>query len=106
MYWAVEESNCCCRMFCGRGRSFQMKILDMMKNEVIHLNRSMPLCLSSMEVSAPPGNVIGSIQQEWSLCYPSFAIKNHLNETVLRIEAPNVCAIHLCGEIDFKVSFI
>lgn len=63
---------------------------------------SFPCCLQTMEVSAPPGNVIGRIEQEWSICYPSFAIKNHSNETVLRIEGP-ICTFSLCGDVEFKI---
>lgn len=55
-----------------------------------------------MEVSAPPGNPIGSIQQEWSMCSPAFSIKNHSGETVLRIEGP-FCTFSLCGDVDFRV---
>lgn len=84
--------------------------MDIYKNQVIHLNRPLacsscwfPCCLQTMEVSAPPGNVIGRIEQEWSLCYPSFALKNHNGETVLRIEGP-LCTFALCGDVEFKVS--
>lgn len=60
-------------------------------------------CLQSMDVSAPPGNIIGRVEQEWSICYPSFAIKNQNNETVLRIEGP-LCTFSLCGDVEFKVN--
>lgn len=87
-----------------------MKIMDAQKNQVIHMNRPLacstcwfPCCLQSMEVSAPPGNVIGRVEQEWSLCFPSFAIKNHMGESVLRIEGP-LCTFSLCGDVEFKVS--
>lgn len=87
-----------------------MKIMDTYKNQVIHMNRPLacstcwfPCCLQSMEVSAPPGNVIGRVEQEWSLCYPSFAIKNHSGETVLRIEGP-ICTFSICGDVEFKVN--
>lgn len=62
-----------------------------------------PCCLQSMEISAPPGNVIGRVEQEWSICFPSFAIKNQNGETVLRIEGP-LCTFSICGDVDFKVS--
>lgn len=87
-----------------------MKVMDASKNQVIHMNRPLacstcwfPCCLQSMEVSAPPGNVIGRVEQEWSLCFPSFAIKNHMGESVLRIEGP-LCTFSMCGDVEFKVS--
>lgn len=86
-----------------------MKIMDIYKNQVIHLNRPLacdscwfPCCLQSMEVSAPPGNHIGTIQQEWSILCPTFAIKNAAGETVLRIEGP-LCTFSMCGDVEFKV---
>jgi len=61
-----------------------------------------PCCLQSIEVSAPPGNVIGTIEQEWSICSPSFRILNHLGDTVMRIEGP-FCTFSLCGDVEFNV---
>lgn len=72
VYWAVEDTDCCTRNCCGPARPFDMKIMDIYQNEVIHLYRPLacssccfPCCLQNMEVSAPPGNRIGSIEQEW-----------------------------------------
>jgi uncharacterized protein YxjI len=89
-----------------------MKIFDNFRNEVIHLYRPLacnnccfPCCLQSIEVSAPPGNLIGVVQQEWSLCIPIFSVKNANYETVLRIEGP-FCTISCCGDVDFEVTAI
>lgn len=52
---------------------------------------------------SPPGNKIGSIAQEWSILGPQFSIKNHNDETVLRIEGP-CCTFSICGsDVDFKL---
>lgn len=56
-----------------------------------------------MEVSAPPGTVVGYVEQEWSILSPSFAIKNASGDTVLRIEGP-ICTYSICGAVEFKVS--
>lgn len=109
VYYAVEENDCCTRNMCGPSRPFDMKIFDNFQQEVIHLSRPLacsaccfPCCLQTLEVSAPPGNVIGSIEQEWSICSPSFRILNHLGDTVLRIEGP-MCTFSLCGDVEFNV---
>lgn len=88
-----------------------MRIFDIYKNQVLHLNRPLacssclfPCCLQKMEVSAPPGNVIGSIEQEWTLCCPSFALKSQNGETVLRIEGPLFTST-CCGDVEFKVKY-
>jgi hypothetical protein len=58
-----------------------------------------------MEVSAPPGSVIGSIEQEWSILTPQFNIKNAAGDVVLKIEGP-VCTFSICGDVEFKVGFL
>ncbi|XP_022232441.1 phospholipid scramblase 2 isoform X4 [Drosophila obscura] len=109
VYYAVEDNDCCTRNCCGPSRPFDMKVFDNYRQEVIHMHRPLacsaccfPCCLQSIEVSAPPGNVIGTIEQEWSICSPSFRILNHIGDTVLRIEGP-FCTFSLCGEVEFNV---
>lgn len=109
VFWAIEENDCCTRNCCGPARPFDMKILDAYKNQVIHLNRPLacqaccfPCCLQSMEVFAPPGTLIGRVEQDWSLCTPMFSLKNAAGETVLKIEGP-LCTWTICGDVKFKV---
>ncbi len=40
-----------------------------------------------MEISAPPGNTIGYIEQEWSI-FPKFRVKDMSGNVILRIEGP------------------
>lgn len=56
-----------------------------------------------MEVFAPPGNLIGTVEQDWSLCSPQYSIKNAAGDTVLRMEGP-LCTMSICGDVEFKVS--
>ncbi|XP_050075143.1 phospholipid scramblase 2-like isoform X1 [Anopheles maculipalpis] len=109
VYWAVEDTTCCTRMCCGPDRPFDIKILDNYQNEVLHLRRDLrcksccfPCCLQKLEVSAPPGNVIGTVVQKWSLCRPVFDIRDRNNETVLTIRGP-ICQCTLCGDVKFTV---
>ena len=39
VYWAAEQSGCCNRNCCGRGRSFRMKVIDSQQSEVLSLER-------------------------------------------------------------------
>ena len=48
------------------------------------------------------GNVIGKVQQEWSICSPVYSIKDWANNPVLRIEGP-FCTYSCCGDVEFKV---
>lgn len=45
VFYALEDSDCCARQCCGPSRSFDMKILDIYQNEVIHIYR--PLACQS-----------------------------------------------------------
>lgn len=61
--------------------------------------------IKTMEVSSPPGTVIGSIQQEWSILTPQFNIKNAAGDTVLKIKGP-CCTYSICGDVEFKVGLL
>ena len=54
-----------------------------------------------MEVSTMTGDVLGSIEQLWSI-FPSFHIKNPAGEIMFRISAP-FCTISCCGDVVFEV---
>ncbi|XP_049546970.1 phospholipid scramblase 2-like isoform X6 [Anopheles darlingi] len=109
VYWAAEDTGCCNRMCCGAARAFDMKVLDTYQNEVLHFNRPLrcsscwfPCCLQTMEVTAPPGNVIGYVEQDWSILTPQFSIKDQNGETVLKISGP-FCTFSICGDVEFEV---
>uniref|UniRef100_A0A182Y0X4 Phospholipid scramblase n=2 Tax=Anopheles stephensi TaxID=30069 RepID=A0A182Y0X4_ANOST len=109
VYWAMEDTGCCNRMCCGAARAFDMKILDTYQNEVLHFNRPLrcsscwfPCCLQTMEVTAPPGNVIGYVEQDWSILTPQFSIKDQNGDTVLKISGP-FCTFSICGDVEFEV---
>jgi hypothetical protein len=55
-----------------------------------------------LEVTAPPGNIIGYVSQEWSICVPKFRVEDASGESVLRIEGP-VCTFGVCGDVEFQV---
>ncbi|KOB76596.1 Phospholipid scramblase 2 [Operophtera brumata] len=64
-----------------------------------------PCWLQTMEVYSPPGTLIGSVEQEWSICKPNYAIKNALGDVVLRIKGP-FCTFSMCGDVKFNVGTI
>lgn len=109
VFFAAEDTDCCTRQVCGPCRPFEMKILDNMQREVIHLTRPLrcssccfPCCLQEIEVQSPPGTVIGYCVQNWSILIPKFEIQNAARETVLRIEGP-LCQCNMCGDVEFDV---
>lgn len=89
-----------------------MDVLDAYGNHAIHMSRPIqcesccfPSCLQKMEVSSPPGQAIGTIDQEWSFLTPRYSIKNQFGETVFRIKGP-VCAFTCFADVNFKVKTI
>lgn len=109
VYFAAEDTDCCTRQCCGPSRPFDIKILDNMQREVIHLTRPLrcssccfPCCLQELEVQAPPGNVVGYVLQKWSICKPQFAITTATRDTVLLIEGP-FCQCNMCGDVEYQV---
>ncbi|KAK9507933.1 hypothetical protein O3M35_007690 [Rhynocoris fuscipes] len=109
VFYAVEESSCLTRCCCGPIRPMDMKILDNYKNEVIHLSRPLacqscwfPCCLQRMEVYAPVGQLVGTVEQDWTIFTPAFSVKNAAGDTVLKIEGP-FCTFSICGDVEFKV---
>ncbi|EDV39851.1 uncharacterized protein Dana_GF10228 [Drosophila ananassae] len=110
VYYAYEESDCCTRNLLGRSRPFEMKILDNFQNEVLHLRRPFrceilccfPSCMNAVEVSAPPGQVIGTVEQVCTFLRPKFNIRNSFGDIVLRIEGP-LCPCKCFSDTNFKV---
>lgn len=110
VYWAIEDTNCF-RQFClGSIRPFDIKIWDIHQNEVIHFDRPLACtcccfpccCMQSLQISSPPGQIIGRLNQVSTYFHMDFDVKNHMNETVLRIVSPRLI-LRCWRAIDFKV---
>lgn len=56
----------------------------------------------SIDVTAPPGNCIGTVDRQLS-CKPIFAVRNCRGEMLYRIKGP-ACAVTCCVGVDFYVS--
>ncbi|CAG7720111.1 unnamed protein product [Allacma fusca] len=109
IFYAKEETDFCTRFFCNNIRPFEMIIKDGHGEEVIHLKRPLacgsclfPCCLQSIEVEAPPGNRVGTVQQEWAFCIPHYNVKNGAGEVSLHIKGP-FCTSSCCSDVEFLV---
>lgn len=110
VFYAGEESGCCNRQCMGPLRAFDLNFYDHYGNVVMHMYRPLrcaccccPCCLQTIEVSAPPGNVIGSIHQNWSVLFPRFSIKDATGTTLMKIHGPFLTMSCRCKDVDFKI---
>jgi len=110
VFYAKEETDCCTRQCCGPSRPFDMRITDNQEREVMHLVRPLrcqsccfPCCLQELEVQAPPGTVVGYVEQKWSLFYPKFVIKTADGEEIMEMEGP-LCGCECCSDVDFNIN--
>jgi len=111
LYSAKEDTDCCTRNFCGPGRPFDIVVKDHQDRHVIHLNRPLrcqscffPCFLQKLDVSSPPGTIVGTVEQEWSIIKPRFCICDQDGNVVLKIVGP-ICTWSICGaDVEFKVT--
>jgi len=110
LFKAKEDTDCCTRNCLGPNRPFDMEICDLGENEIIHLYRPwrctscfFPCFLQVLEVYSPPGNLVGTVEQEWSVCEPKYSVKDAQGNVALTIEGP-ICTFTVCGsDVEFKV---
>ncbi|CAG0901093.1 unnamed protein product [Darwinula stevensoni] len=105
VYTAVEDSDCCERFCCGSMRSYGMTILDNYENEVLRLHRPLrcvsccfPCCLQRLEVFAASGQLIGKVEEEWSILFPKFRLTDPAGQKLARIAGP-FCTWSICGDV-------
>ena len=63
------------------------------------------LLIILIQVHSPPGTIIGTVEQEWSIFYPKFLIKDESGEPILKIEGP-FCGCECCSDVDFVLSSV
>ncbi|NXO99887.1 PLS2 scramblase, partial [Certhia brachydactyla] len=109
VYFAIEDTDCLTRNFCGPARPFTMRIIDNLGREVITLHRPLrcstcccPCCLQELEVQAPPGTTVGYVVQNWHFCLPKFTIQDEKKTDILKISGPCLMC-RCCEDIHFEV---
>ncbi|KAH9369717.1 hypothetical protein HPB48_007684 [Haemaphysalis longicornis] len=89
IYMAVEESDLASRCCCGKSRPFEMTVLDYRNVE-------------EMQVQAPPGTIIGSIRQRWSVLFPTFSVLDSNDREVLKVVGPFITSA-CCNDVVFDI---
>ncbi|XP_017840882.1 phospholipid scramblase 2-like isoform X2 [Drosophila busckii] len=104
VYFATEQTSVFTQSYGGKDRHIDIRICDNFDNEVIQVYRPDDCCagcceMPPVEVSAPPGNVIGRIRKTNTLMTPIFHIENHAGDTMLRIEGPPILKFNVNFDI-------
>lgn len=109
IFLAVEESDLASRCCCGSGRPFEMSVLDYRNVEVMRFFRPLRCdlccfccCLQEMQVQAPPGTIVGSIRQRWSVLFPKFSVLDSSGREVLRVGGPFITSA-CCNDVVFDI---
>ena len=55
-----------------------------------------------MDIYSPPGHLVGSIEQIWSI-YPKFNVKDVDGNIIFKIEGPFCACSCTCTSVEFKV---
>ncbi|XP_064487653.1 phospholipid scramblase 1-like [Ornithodoros turicata] len=109
LFYATEESDICTRNGCGTLRPFTMALRDVSGSDIIHMNRPLRCdscwcswCVQSMEVSSPPGYIIGHVEQQRGALRPTFLVQDAERHTRFIVVGPHFhwCC---CGDVPFRV---
>lgn len=110
VYWAAEVNDFFMLNLCGAQRPFEIRIFDAARQEVIRLHRPFrcsscccPCCLQVLEVTAPPGRLIGRVVQQWSVARPLFKVEDPKGRTVLKIRGPFIKFSLFARDVVFEV---
>ncbi|KAK2725216.1 phospholipid scramblase 3-like [Artemia franciscana] len=110
LFNSKEESGCCSRQLFGSSRPFEMAISAPSGQEIIHLSRPLacgslcfPCCQQEMEVFSPPGNLIASIQKEWTLLTPLFSVYDSTGQKIFKVKGSMLTTSFFGNDVDFKV---
>lgn len=85
LYYAFEESNILLRQMLGPSREFTIHIVDNLNQEVMKIYRPFVFCCAgccwcanccgyTVQVEAPPGQIIGIVRQRQSACSSNFDV--------------------------------
>jgi hypothetical protein len=83
----VSPSSWWVGYFCYGLRPFQLHVTDCLGREVMRISRPfactsrvLPCQLQKVEVFAPPGRRIGTVEQQWTAVRPVYLVKNSDDE--------------------------
>ncbi|XP_055687144.1 phospholipid scramblase 4 [Lutzomyia longipalpis] len=111
IFYASETSSKNNRLFWGSSRPFSMHLTDKTNRESLTLHRKwgvIPFCGTciignSVEVWTPPGDLLGYVEEGYSLTTCDFVILNSHKEIIYHIAGPRSFTGYLPKEVGFRV---
>lgn len=110
LFVALESSSSSDRLLWGSSRQFDMHLLDKTHQESLLLERrhecSFVCCCCRSEhmfIILPPGDVIGFIEEEFSLFSTELILRNSAAEALYRITIPKNYKFYMPKEHTFRV---
>ena len=111
LYRADEQSNACQRDCIPASRGCTIYVKDLQGGDLLVLNRDgrycaccFPCCcLPAVVVEAPPGHLIGKIQEDRTFYAPSFTIRDECDATIYKISTEQDMTYLNSGDIQFRV---
>jgi uncharacterized protein YxjI len=95
IFYVGEESNLCGRQLCNARRPFTLTVKDVAGQNVLVMDRKLDcscccglVCPDSIQVSTPSGQLLGTVEEEFSILYPTFNIKDASGNRVLQVQGP------------------
>eukprot|EP01080_Neovahlkampfia_damariscottae_P008435 gene8435-261_t len=91
---ALEDSNCCARMYLGPNRCFKMHVYTDNKKEVLTFERPYAFCFPSIEVYDPTSTekkLLGRVQSRFAFCSKELSVLDANEQEIYHIHGPAMC---------------
>ncbi|RVE44922.1 hypothetical protein evm_010421 [Chilo suppressalis] len=110
VYTVQEENSWWVGYFCYGLRPLQLHVTDDLGRQVMRIDRPFactarvfPCQLQHIQVFAPPGQKIGSVEQQWSAIRPIYLVKNADGEHIFWIRGPYI-TLSCFRDVQFDIS--
>lgn len=113
IFGAFEGSTARDRMIWGSSRSFMMHLSDRQHQESLTLRRvfglrcfCLPIRCQKLEVWMPPGILLGTVKEKFSLLTREFVIENEQSQVLIRMSIPFRSSLCMPKESHFRVKIL
>ncbi|KAM3959880.1 phospholipid scramblase 2 [Aphomia sociella] len=110
VYTVEEENSWWVGYFCYGLRPLQLRVTNSEGTEVMRINRPyacttrvLPCQLQRIDVFAPPGHLIGTIEQQWTPVRPLYLIKDGDGVDLFLIRGPLI-TLSLFRDVQFHIT--